>query len=89
MALQKDEKTELIKSNQRHEKDSGSPEVQIAMLTTRIAKLTQHLATNKKDFASRRGLLKMVGQRRRLLNYLMKNELPRYRDLIAKLGLKR
>ena len=89
MALLKDEKTGLIKANQLHEKDSGSPEVQVALLTTRIVKLTEHLSTNQKDFASRRGLLKMVGQRRRLLNYLHKHDLPRYRALIAKLGLKK
>jgi len=89
LALPKEEKTGLIKSHQLHEKDSGSPEVQVALLTTRITKLTEHLATNKKDFASRRGLLKMVGQRRRLLNYLQKNDLPRYRALITKLGLKK
>jgi small subunit ribosomal protein S15 len=89
LALQKEHKTDLIKTHQLHEKDSGSPEVQVALLTTRISKLTEHLSTNQKDFASRRGLLKMVGQRRRLLNYLQKNDLPRYRALIAKLGLKK
>jgi small subunit ribosomal protein S15 len=89
LALQKEHKTDLIKTHQLHEKDSGSPEVQVALLTTRIAKLTEHLSTNKKDFASRRGLLKMVGQRRRLLNYLMKTDIPRYRALITKLGLKK
>ncbi len=89
MALAKEEKTGLIKTHQLHDKDCGSPEVQVAILTTRITQLTEHLSTNKKDFASRRGLLRMVGQRRRLLNYLMKHELPRYRALISKLGLKK
>jgi small subunit ribosomal protein S15 len=89
LALQKKFKTELIKANQLHDKDSGSPEVQVTLLTNRIAQLTAHLSANKKDFSSRRGLLKMVGQRRRLLNYLMKTDIPRYRALITKLGLKK
>lgn len=89
MALLKEEKETLIKEYQIHEKDSGSPEVQIAILTTRIKKLTQHLAKNKKDFHSRRGLLKMVGKRRRLLNYLMKKSNHRYRELLTKLSLKK
>ena len=85
----KSEKTEIIKKYARHEGDTGSPEVQIAVLTKRINDLTEHLRTNQKDHHSRRGLLKMVGHRRNLLNYLMKKDINRYRDLIAKLGLRK
>ncbi len=89
MALLVDRKQELISNNQTHEKDTGSPEVQVAMLTERIVQLTEHLKTHSKDFHSRRGLLMMVGKRRRLLQYLMKENNERYRKLIEKLGLRR
>ena len=82
----KSEKTEIIKKYARHEGDTGSPEVQIAVLTKRINDLTEHLRVNKKDHHSRRGLLKMVGQRRNLLNYLTKVDIERYRAIIAELG---
>lgn len=82
-------KEDVIKQHQKHEKDTGSAEVQIALLTERINHLTDHFRTHSKDFHSRRGLLKMVGQRRRLLNYLKKKDLDRYRDLIKNLGLRR
>lgn len=82
-------RSELIEQYQTHEKDTGSPEVQIAILTDRINHLTDHLRTHAKDHHSRRGLLVMVGQRRRLLNYLKKNQLKRYRTLIERLGLRR
>ena len=84
-----EKKAEIIKEYGLKEGDTGSPEVQIAVLTTRIAALTEHLKSNKKDHHSRRGLLKMVGQRRGLLNYLQKKDIERYRALIAKLGLRR
>lgn len=89
MALDQAAKQEIIKKYQTHEGDTGSPEVQIALLSYRINYLTEHLKVNKKDHHSRRGLLKMVGHRRGLLNYLMKIDMNRYRDLIAKLGLRR
>ena len=82
------EKQSIIKEYARHEGDTGSPEVQIAVLTTRILALTEHLKSNKKDHHSRRGLLKMVGHRRRLLSYLYKKDIERYRAIIAKLGLR-
>lgn len=85
----KREKTEIIKKYARHEGDTGSPEVQIAVLTKRINDLTEHLRTNKKDHHSRRGLLKMVGQRRSLLNYLTKVDIERYRAIIAELGIRK
>ena len=87
--MTKTEKTEIIKKYARHEGDTGSPEVQIAVLTKRINDLTEHLRQNKKDHHSRRGLLKMVGQRRNLLNYLTKIDIERYRSLIERLGLRR
>ena len=83
------EKTEIIKKYARHEGDTGSPEVQIAVLTKRINDLTEHLRVNKKDHHSRRGLLKMVGQRRNLLNYLTKVDIERYRAIIAELGIRK
>jgi small subunit ribosomal protein S15 len=83
------QKNEIISQYKRHEKDTGSPDVQIALLTERINHLTEHFKVHKKDFHSRRGLLKMVGQRRRLLDYLKKNDLTRYRSLIESLGLRR
>lgn len=85
----KTEKTEIIKKYARHEADTGSPEVQIAVLTKRINDLTEHLRANNKDHHSRRGLLKMVGQRRSLLNYLMKIDIERYRAIIAELGIRK
>jgi small subunit ribosomal protein S15 len=82
-------KVDTITKYQTHEKDTGSPEVQVAILTSRINHLTEHLRSHNKDHHSRRGLLMMVGQRRRLLNYLKKNQLQRYRGLIEKLGIRR
>ena len=87
--LLKEEKAKVISEYATHEGDTGSPEVQIAILTKRINDLTEHLKTHKKDHHSRRGLLKMVGQRRSLLNYLMKIDIERYRSLIARLGIRR
>ena len=87
--LLKDEKTAVIEANRTHENDTGSPEVQIAILTKRINDLTEHLKTHKKDHHSRRGLLKMVGHRRNLLNYLAKKDIERYRAVVAKLGLRK
>ena len=87
MALEN--KQDLIKKFQIHENDTGSPEVQIAILSKRINYLTEHLKVHKKDHHSRRGLLKMVGQRRGLLNYLMKNDIERYRKIISELGIRR
>lgn len=85
----KEEKQAVIAANATHEGDTGSPEVQIAILTKRINDLTEHLKVHKKDHHSRRGLLKMVGRRRNLLNYLMKTDIERYRAIIAKLGLRK
>lgn len=85
----KEEKTALIEQYASHKGDTGSPEVQIALLTKRINDLTDHLKTHKKDHHSRRGLLRMVGKRRNLLNYLMKKDIERYRSIIAKLGLRK
>ena len=85
----KEEKTAIIKEYAIHEGDTGSPEVQIAVLTKRINDLTDHLRIHKKDHHSRRGLLKMVGQRRNLLNYLMNSDIERYRAIVAKLGLRK
>ena len=82
-------KQEIIANNKIHESDTGSPEVQIAILTERINHLNEHLKIHKKDHHSRRGLLKMVGQRRGLLNYLMKKDIERYRAIIAKLNLRK
>ncbi len=82
-------KEEIIQEHRTHEGDTGSPEVQVAVLTRRIAHLTEHLREHKHDFHSRRGLLKLVGRRRRLLTYLQKKDVERYRALIAKLGLRR
>ena len=85
--LLKEEKSKVIAEYATHEGDTGSPEVQIAILTKRINDLTEHLKTHKKDHHSRRGLLKMVGQRRNLLNYVMKKDIERYRSIIARLGI--
>ena len=87
--MQKDEKISLIEQYATHEGDTGSPEVQIAILTSRIANLTTHLKANKKDFHSRRGLQKMIGHRRNLLNYLQKVDIERYRAIVSKLGLRK
>ncbi len=89
MALSKELKLEIIEKYQLKEGDTGSPEVQIALLTERINILNEHLKTNKRDHHSRRGLLKMVGQRRGLLNYLMSKDIERYRTIIEKLGIRR
>jgi small subunit ribosomal protein S15 len=89
MALSQEKKQELIKQYRIHETDTGSPEIQIAILTDKINYLNEHLRTHKKDHHSRRGLLKMVGTRRHLLNYLIDNDIARYRDIISKLGLRR
>ncbi|MGF1472384.1 MAG: 30S ribosomal protein S15 [Rubrobacteraceae bacterium] len=82
-------KAETIHEYRTHEDDTGSPEVQVAVLSKRIAHLTEHLREHKHDYHSRRGLLQMVGKRRRLLKYLQKNDVERYRALIARLGLRR
>ena len=87
--IRKDEKTAVIEANRTHPTDTGSPEVQIAILTARIQELTEHLKVNPKDHHSRRGLLKMVGQRRGLLDYLKKTDLEGYRALIEKLGIRK
>ncbi len=84
-----DKKQEIIKTHKRHENDTGSPEVQIAILTERITYLTEHFKVHKKDHHSRRGLLKIVGQRRRLLDYLKSKDVERYRAIIEKLGIRR
>ena len=89
MALDKATKEALIKEFQLHETDTGSPEVQIAILTNKITYLTEHLKQHPKDHHSRRGLLKMVGQRRGLLNYLQKKDIERYRAIIAKLNIRK
>ncbi|GAC1436194.1 MAG: 30S ribosomal protein S15 [Ktedonobacteraceae bacterium] len=88
MALSLEEKTEVIEGSRVHETDTGSPEVQVSILTRRINQMTEHLKMHKHDLHSRRGLLMMVGQRRRLLSYLSKKSPDRYRALIAKLGLR-
>lgn len=85
----KEEKAQIIADNRINEKDTGSPEVQIAILTERITTLTEHLKVHQKDFHSRRGLLKMVGQRRNLLKYLKNKDISRYRAIIEKLGLRK
>ena len=82
-------KKEIIEKYGRTETDTGSPEVQVALLTARINHLTEHLKINKKDFHSRRGLLKMVGQRKGLLNYIKRKDITKYRSLIAELGLRK
>ncbi len=87
--MAKEQKTNLIREYQRSENDTGSPEVQVALLTDRINHLTDHLKIHSHDHSSRRGLLKLVGQRRRLLNYLAKKDIDRYRNLISQLGLRK
>jgi small subunit ribosomal protein S15 len=89
MALTKTEKTEIVDEFHRHPEDTGSPEVQIALLTKRITRLTEHLRENRHDEHSRRGLLKLVGQRRRHLNYLSREDDAKYREIIGRLGLRR
>ena len=87
--MRKEEKQQIIENNKQHDGDTGSQEVQVAILTKRINDLTEHLKIHKKDHHSRRGLLKMVGKRRNMLNYLAKKDINRYRALIAKLGLRK
>jgi small subunit ribosomal protein S15 len=89
MSLQPEQKKEIIEKHKTHDKDTGSPEVQIALLTQRINYLTEHFKTHKKDHHSRQGLLRIVNQRRRLLNYLRRNDPPRYRKLIDELGIRK
>ena len=89
MALAVEKKNDIISQYATHEGDTGSPEVQVALLTARIQELTEHLRHHPKDFHSRRGLFMMVGQRRRLLNYLSNKDIERYRALIARLGIRR
>lgn len=89
MALQREQKNSIIEESRTHEGDTGSPEVQIALMTERINGLTAHLREHRQDHHSRRGLLKLVGQRRKLLGYLSKNDVERYRAVIARHGLRR
>ncbi|ABY35258.1 MULTISPECIES: 30S ribosomal protein S15 [Chloroflexus] len=89
MALEKEEKSQIINGYQIHETDTGSPEVQVALLTERINQLIEHLRVHTHDHHSRRGLLKLVGRRRRLLNYLQSKDRERYRNVINRLGLRR
>ena len=87
--MQKDAKQAIIAANQTHEGDTGSPEVQIAILSARIAELTEHLKTNHNDNHIRRGMYKMIGKRKNLLNYLQKKDIERYRAIVEKLGLRK
>ena len=87
--IRKEDKTAVIEGNRTHATDTGSPEVQIAILTARIQELTEHLKVHKKDNHSRMGLFKMIGKRRRLLDYLAKKDIERYRAIIAKLGIRK
>jgi small subunit ribosomal protein S15 len=89
MSITREEKTSAIEKSRIHDKDSGSPEVQVSILTTRINNLTDHFKTHVKDFHSRTGLLKLVGQRRRLLNYLRKSSVERYNKVVSDLGLRK
>ena len=89
MVMTPEKKQEVIDEFRTHDADTGSPEVQIALLSERIVYLTEHFKTHKKDHASRRGLLKLVGQRRRLLDYLKKKDVERYRPLIERLGIRK
>jgi small subunit ribosomal protein S15 len=88
MPLSKDVKSDIVADNRMHDTDTGSTEVQIALLTQRIRDLTEHLRSHKHDHHTRRGLLQMVGQRRRLMNYLKKSDVERYRAIVAKLGIR-
>jgi len=87
--LSKEVKTKIVKDNQAHAQDSGSPEIQIALITERINVLIKHFATHKQDHSSRSGLMKLVGQRKRLLEYIKKKDVSRYENLIQKLGLRK
>lgn len=89
MPLRKEEKTTIMLQYARHESDTGSPQVQIALLTTRIQQLTEHLKANKQDQSSRRGLMRLVGQRRRHLRYLSQTDPDAYREILQRLGLRR
>lgn len=89
MSATKERKAQIVSEHRLHEKDTGSPEVQIALLTERINHLTGHMKEHKKDFHTRLGLLKLVGQRRRLLDYLKRNDVESYRQLLSQLGLRR
>lgn len=89
MVMTAEDKSQVINEHKKHDGDTGSPEVQVALLTSRIGYLTGHFKSHPKDFHSRTGLLKLVGQRRKLLNYLKKKDVQRYRDLIAKLGIRK
>ena len=89
MALTTEAKSGIVHSHRAHERDTGSPEVQVALLTARIQELTEHLRANKKDHAARRGLLKMVGRRASMLKYLTRTDRERYKSLIARLGLRK
>jgi small subunit ribosomal protein S15 len=89
MTLTREAKSEVMSRFAKHDGDTGSPEVQVALLTARINELTEHLRGHKKDHHSRRGLLMMVGQRRRLLNYLRRHDIGRYRELVQELGLRK
>jgi small subunit ribosomal protein S15 len=89
MTLTRDRKSQIVSDYQHHGGDTGSPEVQIALLSERITELTEHFKTHKKDHHSRRGLLKLVGQRRRLLDYLKKRDLARYKEVIERLGIRK
>ena len=89
MALNTEAKKAIMAEFKLHDSDTGSPEVQVALLTTRIKEITEHLKIHKKDYHTRRGLLKLIGQRRRLLDYIMKKDIARYRKLIKTLGLRK
>jgi small subunit ribosomal protein S15 len=89
MSVIRERKAQIISENRLHEKDTGSPEVQIALLTDRVSHLTEHMKAHKKDFHTRLGLLKLVGKRRRLLDYLKRSDVESYRQVIANLGLRR
>jgi small subunit ribosomal protein S15 len=89
MAVLQERTREIVQTNRRHESDTGSPEVQIALLTNRIVYLTEHFKTHRKDHHSRRGLLKLVGQRRRLLDYLKRTDFPQYKVVIDRLGIRK
>ncbi len=89
MALDKETKTNVVRTFRRHDSDTGSPEVQVALITSRIAYLAEHFKTHKKDHHSRRGLLKLVGRRRRLLDYLKRIDVDRYRKVVADLNLRK
>jgi small subunit ribosomal protein S15 len=89
MAVLQERTREIVQANRRHDSDTGSPEVQVALLTNRIVYLTEHFKTHRKDHHSRRGLLKLVGQRRRLLDYLKRSDFPRYKAVIDRLGIRK